>query len=385
MPQQNTHYETIHELDSLRGLAAILVVLYHIPFFYGETLHAFPIIRHGYLAVDLFFVLSGFVIFNAYSDKIKNFTQLFEFQFLRFGRLYPVHITIFCLFLVIDIAKDGSDFFDSILNRIAIFNNIFLTQSINPINAPTRFFNAPAWSISAEFFTYFIFAVVIFLSGRLKNLSLLMLFIGSGYVFITMDTGFVFTDLIRCITGFSLGCLTAILNQRLTVSLPRFLPFVIFVGIILLLFYATHRSINQMLLMVLSATLILSITKSKASYFKGLLRLSWFIWLGSISYALYMSHWLILRLSKKTASVLGNIEVGKDGILIGLTTAQEYMLYGFVLLIMLFVSTVIFHIIERPWRLKSKSFVNHRRAIRASIEQTKPPKMQYKPKQIKMY
>lgn len=385
MLQQNSHYQTIHELDSLRGLAAILVVLYHIPFFFGGTLHAFSIIHHGYLAVDLFFVLSGFVIFNAYGERIQNLTQLFEFQFLRFGRLYPVHITIFCLFLIIDIAKDGSAFFDSILNRIAIFNHLFLTQSINPINAPIRFFNAPAWSISAEFFTYFIFAVLIFLSGRLKKFSLLMLFIGSGYVFITMDTGFVFTDLIRCVTGFSLGCLTAILNQRLQVSLPRFSPFVIFIGIIILLIYATHRAIDQMMMMFLSATLILSITKSKASYFKGLLRLSWFVWLGSISYAVYMCHWLILRVSKKTVSVLGNIDVGENGMLSGLTSTEEYMLYGVILLSIVIVSALLLRIIENPWRIKSKSFINRRRLLSASIEKTKPPKIQYKPKQIKMY
>lgn len=65
------HYEL---LDGLRGVAALLVVFYHIfegfSFAGGGTL--ITVINHGYLAVDFFFILSGFVIGYAYDDRWKK-------------------------------------------------------------------------------------------------------------------------------------------------------------------------------------------------------------------------------------------------------------------------------------------------------------------------
>lgn len=75
-------------LDGLRGAAAMVVVFVHF-----HTLYHLPIIEHGYLAVDLFFVMSGFVIANAYDRKLSsgqlNWQQYFV---LRLFRLYPLYL-----------------------------------------------------------------------------------------------------------------------------------------------------------------------------------------------------------------------------------------------------------------------------------------------------
>src|SRR5580693_4666657 len=76
----------IKSLESLRGIAALLVVIHHVPG-WNLQIHDVRFLRNGYLLVDLFFVLSGFVIHRAYADKIASFPQLVRFQFLRFGRL----------------------------------------------------------------------------------------------------------------------------------------------------------------------------------------------------------------------------------------------------------------------------------------------------------
>jgi peptidoglycan/LPS O-acetylase OafA/YrhL len=83
------HYEI---LDGLRGVAAIMVLLFHIfeTFTMGEHLHQ-KYINHGYLAVDFFFVLSGFVIGYAYDDRWKGMT-LGNFFKRRFIRLHPMII-----------------------------------------------------------------------------------------------------------------------------------------------------------------------------------------------------------------------------------------------------------------------------------------------------
>ena len=64
------HY---HILDGLRGVAAIVVVWFHIFEAYA-TSHVDQIINHGYLAVDFFFMLSGFVIGYAYDNRWKTMT-----------------------------------------------------------------------------------------------------------------------------------------------------------------------------------------------------------------------------------------------------------------------------------------------------------------------
>ena len=85
-------------------MAAMLVVLFHIPGWH-PMIHDIPFIRNGYLMVDLFFVLSGFVIYRAYADGIGSFSHLGKFQFLRAGRLFPVHLVMLGVFLLIECAK----------------------------------------------------------------------------------------------------------------------------------------------------------------------------------------------------------------------------------------------------------------------------------------
>lgn len=86
-PLTKNHYEI---LDGLRGVAAVLVVAFHIfETFSGDRFH--QIINHGYLAVDFFFLLSGFVIAYAYDDRWGKMTQ-WDFYKRRLIRLQPMVI-----------------------------------------------------------------------------------------------------------------------------------------------------------------------------------------------------------------------------------------------------------------------------------------------------
>src|SRR6478609_5949293 len=81
------HYQI---LDGLRGVAAIIVVFFHL----AEPLagsHLDNVVNHGYLAVDFFFVLSGFVIGYAYDDRWNKITNV-EFFKRRLVRLHPMVI-----------------------------------------------------------------------------------------------------------------------------------------------------------------------------------------------------------------------------------------------------------------------------------------------------
>src|SRR6185436_12525906 len=113
MDSQATSPGRMHSLDALRGIAALAVVFWHWPhFFYsGTTLAAgfdreaqpfyevFKIFyRHGILAVDLFFLLSGFIFFWLYAKTIsaRRLTPR-EFFVLRVSRLYPLHLVTLLL------------------------------------------------------------------------------------------------------------------------------------------------------------------------------------------------------------------------------------------------------------------------------------------------
>lgn len=83
-----SHYEV---LDGLRGVAAIMVILFHLFEIFSGGDHLIQIINHGYLAVDFFFVLSGFVIGYAYDDRWHKMT-LKDFFKRRLIRLHPMII-----------------------------------------------------------------------------------------------------------------------------------------------------------------------------------------------------------------------------------------------------------------------------------------------------
>jgi peptidoglycan/LPS O-acetylase OafA/YrhL len=88
LPRHKKHYEI---LDALQGFAAILVVVFHLFEIFSGGDHAKQIINHGYLAVDFFFALSGFVIGYAYDDRWQKM-GLKDFFKRRLIRLHPMII-----------------------------------------------------------------------------------------------------------------------------------------------------------------------------------------------------------------------------------------------------------------------------------------------------
>jgi peptidoglycan/LPS O-acetylase OafA/YrhL len=126
----------IEELESIRGLAAALVVRFHVPS-WNSTLWNLNLIRNGDLMVQLFFVLSGFVIYRAYAHRIERRSDLFRFELLRFGRLYPTHLVFLLVFLAIETAKlftrGGSRSMPFVRHSASAFvDQLLLVQAIGP-------------------------------------------------------------------------------------------------------------------------------------------------------------------------------------------------------------------------------------------------------------
>lgn len=156
-----------HALDGLRGVAALIVVCYHIG--WSNHLTPFRFFRNGYLAVDLFFILSGLVIATNYAGRIKSGADILDFLKLRFFRLYPLHFIVLAAFVLLEIVKlialrsfgvaPGIDAPFSGQNSIgALVANVFLVQAWHLF--PSYSYNGPSWSISCEVAAYIVFAML---------------------------------------------------------------------------------------------------------------------------------------------------------------------------------------------------------------------------------
>ena len=146
-------------MDGLRGLAALSVVIFHF-----ETFGPFPSYG-GNAAVDLFFIMSGFVIANAYETRLKTL-GLWGFFKIRMARLYPTYalslliVPLFTAFiwLISYMPPDAWRVYASIP-----FQALYLPSppSVVPANRAAFFINGPAWSLFWEVAINIVYAVTL--------------------------------------------------------------------------------------------------------------------------------------------------------------------------------------------------------------------------------
>lgn len=345
-------------------MAALLIVFVHIPKW--NPVLEIGIISNGYLMVDLFFVLSGFVMFSVYSEKIKSKTDLLRFQVLRFGRLYPVHLVFLLIFLGIEISKYiavarlGAQDIRSVPfseNGIAaLVQHVLLLQAIGPTgNIMT--FNFPAWSISVEFYTYLMFGSVILLLGKIKNAVFGLLALVAVLLLAAKST-FGFEVLLRCVAGFFIGCLTASFIKRVKVNIPTYMPLLFFFATIVFLQIKTTDDFD-VAIFFLTSGLIFSLLSSRGGVLKQILNNKILTWLGLISYSMYMSHAFVLWVVKNVFKrLLGRPEIQTaDGKWV-LSLSVTETIAGTVLavLLVLVVSQITYSFIEKPLREMSRRF-----------------------------
>ena len=158
------HY---HLLDGLRGVAALMVVWFHV-FEAFATSHLDQKINHGYLAVDFFFILSGFVIGYAYDDRWGKMTT-WEFFKRRLIRLHPM-VVMGALIGAVMFYTQGCEVWD--VTKISVGALLFATL-INMLMIPATIgsevrgvgemypLNGPSWSLLFEYIGNILYALFI--------------------------------------------------------------------------------------------------------------------------------------------------------------------------------------------------------------------------------
>lgn len=201
-------------LDALRGLAAIMVVLFHCEIL--SHLNGFTLVRRGEVFVDFFFVLSGFVIASAYADRLDDGRALARFAVLRVGRIWPLHMAMLIAFIAVEIVKyavpafgaGGDPAFTGANAPLLIPANILLVQAFGFSGELS--WNTPAWSISAEMAAYAVFALAAFLAPR-RLPAALTLVAAAAFALLLLDPEGMATTArsgaARALYGFSIGAL----------------------------------------------------------------------------------------------------------------------------------------------------------------------------------
>jgi peptidoglycan/LPS O-acetylase OafA/YrhL len=151
-------------LTGIRALAALLVLAMHTEQNVPAGVEAIlPFVARGYLGVDFFFVLSGYIITHVYFASLAspNFEAVRIFLWHRFVRLYPVHITVLAgLVAIVSFAGAAGYVLNNpqewqwkdLLWQLTLLQAWGVTQSLG--------WNVPAWSISAEWFAYLLFPLL---------------------------------------------------------------------------------------------------------------------------------------------------------------------------------------------------------------------------------
>ncbi|WP_084572635.1 acyltransferase family protein [Methylocapsa aurea] len=305
MSNERIERRFVPALTGIRGIAALWVVLAHVPspvhiVFPSSEFGNLQLIKTSYLGVDLFFILSGFVLSFVYSKSFaeSGLRASSAFYSGRILRVWPLNFVALCLVALVAV-------FIPILEKVthdlpSFIASIFLVQQW--VYHRGTIWNIPAWSLSAEAFAYVVFPIISIAVGRIRSaLALVVLMCGSLALFgasnwylhgnevgLNVANWGAFS---RCLCEFTAGVLLfhAMINSELSPGARRLIE--IFSVIVLCLGIWTPVTILAPL-----AFCGLIFSCFKGGYIEYLFSRRIVLWLGTISFSLYLTHWLVLSI-----------------------------------------------------------------------------------------
>ncbi|MCA0146211.1 acyltransferase [Blastococcus sp. LR1] len=314
----------IKALTGLRAVAATLVVLFHAQFFVGPYTDFLPMIRPligaGWTGVELFFVLSGFVITYTYADRLARLTPggVVQFVLARVARIWPAWaaVTLFMGAWVWVLRRQGMDA-DVIAKHPdadlpTLLSQLSMTHMWGHNSPIGNNYVFPGWSISAEWAAYLAFPLLLVLLRPLRRLPAVALMVLSvatmmplsveAFRFGTPDFEQAWPVRIAC--GFTAGMLAAMAIRRVRAGsvLERSAPTLLWGSILLFVAgtsWAAWRRAADMtfdyagIVAVLFPVLVVSLALTEQGPARWLARPA-MVYVGRISYCLYLVHFVVL-------------------------------------------------------------------------------------------
>ncbi len=347
----------IHSHAALRGIAALLVVAYHLQFGASYQLpleRATPAFNRSYLFVDLFFILSGFIISyvnDAARSRGVSLGEMQSFMRARVARLYPLHLfCLLCLALFrllitgLQYARDKPVDYWQAHSLESLASQFVLLNAWLPKDPQ---WNIPSWSISAEFVAYALFPIVVTIHARARKsceLAMAALSIAFfSYILATSGSLDIVVGLApaRCVAGFFLGMLLYFHRDRMA-RLPGMVLTVLQIAAVaaILLILATPVADPWI---IPAFFLLVGSTWTDQGLLPKLLRARPLLWLGDISYSVYLNHVCLIEIlaflwARSAQHLLGN------GVL------NRCAWIGLVYVATLGISHLTFQFVERPMR-----------------------------------
>lgn len=320
----------IASLTGLRAIGALWVVLFHWSFTPGPEFDWFKrtfavVVHSGFLGVDLFYGISGFVIAYTYLDRIGQRLTLRgsgRFLWARICRVWPVYMlmtVLFGLWLVYRHYGVGDEHyaFQTVqpdLGWLSWVRQVFMVQLwTQPFLDGSSFIGA-AWSISAEWLAYVVFPLLALLLFRVRRLpwwvlavlALICVLPAARRVYGTGEEYFPYSWLVRILTEFTAGALVCLAVQRIrrterVIRIADRLAVITVLEIVLVLVWAGTRNASDPgygaygVAAVLFPVLIGALALGERGV-TGFLSKSWMVHGGRISYSLYLVHIPVLEI-----------------------------------------------------------------------------------------
>jgi peptidoglycan/LPS O-acetylase OafA/YrhL len=333
----------LRALTSVRGVAAWMVVLYHIRL----SIAGLPdfwvgIFAKGYLAVDFFFLLSGFVIWLSWGERLRSegWRAVPCFLQKRLARIWPLHLVVLAGAVLLALALAATGRHDPVhFPFLELPLHIFLFQNWGFTDRLS--WNDPAWSISCELAAYLLFPLLVRLIDwrRLPTwlvitaiASLFLLLFGAMRGEPMLGVDITHYGLIRCLTEFAAGGAVCALwlRWREAPALPA-----LGAGAVCFVALAAWAGGVPETLAVPTAFAALLLTLALTSGLRhSPLDGAWIHYLGEISYATYLSHFMLFVVFK--LAFVSDAQAVPPGLI---------ALY---LAMVLASSVALYHLVERP-------------------------------------
>ncbi|MGR5151008.1 acyltransferase family protein [Photobacterium swingsii] len=367
-------------LTAIRGFAAFFVALFHarlvlFPQWKEEIARTSQLLENSYLWVDIFFILSGFVMMHVYRGSFQQGCTMAKwrhFMWLRFSRIYPLFLTTLLLLLGWETTKHiyGIGFYGGeLLNSWGLagipafqgpfntsdtlFANLFLLQSLTNQSLSWNF---PGWSLSVEWLCYMLFPIILallsFNAKRSSWLPFLVFLLLYGLISTTgtIDLTSGIPAFLRGLCGFSLGawlCLIRIPQNMKHLISNDIVLFTLAISLVVLLHHQleTGQILSVYLLFALLVFCGANHTQN-TSLFMRLFDNKLTQYLGDISYSVYLWHSVLLLIGVEVIH-----QIAPD-----FTSwwYQQYSIGAFTLALALYtavllaISTASYHLLEKP-------------------------------------
>ena len=375
--EQDSHSEIsrvssakIDSLTGIRGAAACWVVIYHSHRVAEKSLglpelKTIPIVSSGYLAVDLFFILSGFILAANYFKKFggQNRNSFIKFMVARIYRIFPLNTFALIIFSIMVFSFGKIYWTGELLNIKSFLSALFLIQSWG-FSSSTAW-NTPSWSLSTEWLAYFIFPIIIRIIRRVNDLKFALIGFLSSLLALTGTMIFFgrntldhvwLLGLPRCLFQFAAG-----------IFLWRVLTFIdvshrissLFMGSGLVILVVALIAPSLQLFAPLAFSLIIIACACANPLANWLFANRAVLFLGEISFSIYLMHGIVLGMFSYLARAMDIDQT---------PFAAKLSFFGAMLATTLLISALTWKFVEVPWQK-----LGRRANLRLGPQCTVPP------------